>query len=135
MKLMSVEPIIDRQKQILFVDDEESLALLGSDLLTDLGYSVTCAFDGSAALRLFEQPESNFDLVVTDESMPGISGIELAQKIFSISPLTPIILSSGHFLTMQEKGMEKTNITAVLVKTSVCVELPEIINKIFTELV
>jgi len=40
---MSVEPIIDRQKQILFVDDEESLALLGSDLLTDLGYSVTCA--------------------------------------------------------------------------------------------
>lgn len=132
---MSVEPVIDRQKHILFVDDEESLALLGSDLLTDLGYSVTCAFDGNAALRLFEQPERNYDLVVTDESMPGISGIELAQKIFSISPLTPIVLCSGHFLTMQEEGMEKTNITAVLVKTAVCVELPEIINKIFTELV
>ena len=131
---MSVERVIDLRKQILFVDDEESLALLGADLLDDFGYSVTCAFDGNAALQLFKQPGRHFDLVITDETMPGLSGIELAQEIFSISPSTPVILCSGHLLTMQEEGMEKTNIAATLAKTAVCIELPEMINKIFTEL-
>lgn len=129
---MSDEPVIDRQRQILFVDDEESLALLGADLLHDIGYNVTCAFNGSAALNLFEQPDSCFDLVITDETMPGMSGIELAQKIFTISPATPVILCSGHLLTMQEEGMEKTNITATLAKTEVCSQLPKIIDSIFS---
>ncbi len=131
---MSVEPVNEQQRRILFVDDDEGLALLGSDLLTDIGYSVTSAFNGNAALSLFEQSERPFDLIITDETMPGISGIELAQKIFAISPATPVILCSGHLLTMREAGMEETNITATLVKTAVCTELPKMIDKIFSEL-
>ena len=130
---MSDEQVIDQQRQILFVDDEETLALLGADFLNDIGYEVTCAFNGSAALQLFEQHERCFDLVITDETMPGISGIELAQKIFRISPSTPVILCSGHFLTMQEVGMDKTNISAVLAKTALCRDLPEMIHSIFGE--
>ena len=128
---MSDEQVIDRQRQILFVDDEESLAQLGADLLGDIGYKVTCAFNGSAALHLFEQQDRCFDLVITDETMPGISGIELAQEIFAISPATPVILCSGHLLTMHEAGMEKTNITAILPKTAVCSDLPGMIDSIF----
>lgn len=119
-------------KKILFVDDEESLALLGADLLEDFGYRVTCAFDGEEALQLFQQESSCFDLLITDVSMPGMNGIELAQKIFSISPATPVILCSGHMLTMQEKGMDKTNISAVLAKTAVCTKLPGMLEKIFS---
>jgi len=129
---MVEELLSNQQKQILFVDDEESLALLGSDLLADYGYNVTCAFDGSAALQLFQRQTDFFDLIITDESMPEMNGIELAQKIFSISPSTPVILCSGHLLTMREEGMDTTNITAVLPKTAVCTELPEMIKKIFT---
>ena len=120
-----------KEKQILFVDDEESLALLGADLLDDVGYSVTCAFDGEAALQLFQERFGGFDLVITDESMPGMSGIVLAQKIFSVSPSTPVILCSGHLLTMQEEGIDKTNISTVLAKTDICTKLPKVIGKIF----
>ncbi len=123
---------IDQPREILFVDDEESLARLGADLLTDIGYKVTCAFSGNEALHLFEQQDRNFDLVITDETMPGISGIELAQKIFAISPSTPVILCSGHLLSMQEEGMEKTNISAILAKTAVCSELPQMLDSIFS---
>ena len=130
---MSDEQVIDQQEKILFVDDEESLALLGADLLSDIGYSVTCAFDGDSALKLFEQQSSFFDLVVTDLTMPGMSGIELSQRIFTISPSTPVILCSGHLLTMQEEGIAQTNITAILTKTAVCSELPEMIKKILKE--
>ncbi len=129
---MPKEQLLNAGKQILFVDDEESLALLGVDLLDDFGYVVTCAFSGEEALQRFQQRVDQFDLVITDESMPGMSGIELAQKIFSISPLIPIILCSGHLLTMQEEGMEETNITAVLAKTEVCSTLPGLIDKIFS---
>ncbi|MCD6580354.1 MAG: response regulator [Desulfuromusa sp.] len=128
---MAIEESLTTKKQILFVDDEESLALLGADLLDEFGYTVTCAFNGEEALQLFQLESSCFDMVITDESMPGISGIELAQELCRISPSTPVILCSGYMLTMQEEGMDKANIAAVLIKTAVCSELPGMIEKIF----
>jgi len=116
--------------KILYVDDEQSLALLGEEFLGDLGYQVTSAFSGSMALELFSQDAEGYDLVITDESMPGMSGIELAQEIGRISPQTPVILCSGHLLTMEEAGMKETNIKAVLVKTEVCNKLPEMIEQV-----
>ena len=121
-----------RKKQVLFVDDEPSLAALGAELLDDCGYSVTCEFDGEAALRKFQEQEGGFDLVITDESMPKMSGIELAQAIFKLSPSTPIILCSGHMLTMQEEGIGETNILAVLAKTEACGQLPTTVETILS---
>jgi CheY-like chemotaxis protein len=120
-------------KKILYVDDEPGLALLGKEFLGDLNYLVTSAFSGSMALKLFVQEDQGFDLVITDESMPGMSGIDLAKELKRISPRTPIILCSGHLLTMQEAGMEETNIRAVLIKTEVCTRLPELIEKVLKE--
>jgi CheY-like chemotaxis protein len=119
------------KKHILFVDDEESLARLGADLLEDFGYQIVCALSGQEALRLFQQEAGFFDIVITDESMPGMSGIELAQEIYRVSVTTPVILCSGHMLTMQEEGIEQTNIMAVLAKTDVCTKLPGMLEKIF----
>lgn len=130
---MTPERLSATKKQILFVDDEQSLVLLGADLLDEFGYAVTCAFNGEEALLLFQQKPGGFDIIITDESMPGISGIELAQELCCISPLIPVILCSGHMLTMQEEGMDKTNIVAVLAKTEVCSKLPGMIEKIFSE--
>lgn len=116
-------------KKILYVDDEQGLALLGEEFLGDLGYVVTSAFGPEEAFSKFEQADPAFDLVVTDESMPVMSGIELAQKIYQHSPQTPVILCSGHLLTMEEPGMEQTNIVAVLLKTDVCLKLPDMLEE------
>jgi CheY-like chemotaxis protein len=117
-------------KHILFVDDEKALALLGEDLLSEFGYQVTCAYSGEEALELYEQSQVAFDLVITDESMPGISGIELAQEIYQHTPDLPIILCTGYSLSTEEAGMEKTNIVDVLAKTEVCFKLPEMIERL-----
>ncbi len=120
------------KKHILFVDYEESLALLGADLLEDFGYRVTSACNGFSALEIFNQQPDDFDLIVTDESMPEMSGIELAQKLYVLSPQTPVILCSGHLLTMQEKGMAQTNIINVLAKTDICTKLPDMMEELFS---
>ncbi len=115
----------------MYVDDEENLALLGQEFLGDLGYLVDCAYSGEQALELFVQQPDRFDLVITDESMPNISGIQLAQELYRLASQVPVVLCSGHLLTMNEAGMEQTNIQAVLVKTEVCTKLPEIIEALF----
>lgn len=117
-------------KQILYVDDEEALTLLGQDLLSEYGYMVTCAFSGEEALKLFDQAETPFDLLITDEAMPGISGTELAQQIYLRAPELPVILCTGYFLSTNEEGMDKTNIREVLAKTEVCLKLPDMIEKL-----
>ncbi len=126
---MATEQPREKGKKVLYVDDEEGLALLGEEFLGDLGYQVTSVLGSEEALAEFEQADPAYDLVVTDESMPCMSGIELAQKIYLNSPQTPIILCSGHLLTMAEPGMEQTNIVAVLLKTDVCIKLPDLLEQ------
>lgn len=119
-------------KRILYVDDEQALAVLGEELLGDSGAQVVCAFSGAHALELFHQYSGQFDLVVTDESMPGMSGIELAQELFHMAPDLPVVLCSGHLLSMNDEGIAGTNIKDVLAKTDVFFKLPQIIEKIFS---
>ncbi len=115
-------------QKILFVDDEKALTALGKDMLTDEGFEVVCAASGRQALDLFEQHGRRFDLVVTDESMPGMTGIELAQQLFALAPEMPVVLCSGYMLSMEDEGIAQTNIKKVLAKTDVFLSLPQLIK-------
>ena len=120
----------NQSKRILFIDDEESLIQLGADLLLDLGFQVDCALSGKEALELFQQQNGEYDLLITDETMPGMSGIELAQEIYRQSPAIPVLLCTGHLLTLQEPGIDQTNIMAVIKKTEVCTRLPVLLDEL-----
>jgi PAS domain S-box-containing protein len=84
-----------RQSRVLFVDDEEEITAMGGEMLTRIGYDVTGFTDPMEALRTFRARPRDFDIVVTDMAMPGMSGLELARSIRGIRPGIPVILCSG----------------------------------------
>jgi PAS domain S-box-containing protein len=83
------------QESILFVDDEEALAEIGEDILAELGYKVTCRTNSREALALFSLDPTRFDLVITDMTMPELTGIDLAREMMRIRPDIPVILTTG----------------------------------------
>lgn len=81
-------------RKVLLVDDDHNcLALLGSLILESAGIAPCCAMSGEEALKAMQEKE--FDLVITDFNMPGMDGIELAERVQEIAPYTPVILNSG----------------------------------------
>ena len=85
-----------RGERILYVEDESGLAEVGRRRLARLGYAVTVATDGEAALNVFEDAPDQVDLVVTDYLMPRLNGLELARAIGKARPGLPILLLTGH---------------------------------------
>jgi CheY-like chemotaxis protein len=81
---------------VLIVDDEESLVRLVTETLTELGYSTAGFTSSAAALDAFLADPLRFDAVITDESMPGISGSELVRRVRMVRPTIPILLLSGY---------------------------------------
>jgi two-component system CheB/CheR fusion protein len=82
-------------ERILFVDDEEALVEMAEDILAELGYEVTSRMNGREALELLKSDPSRFDLVITDQTMPEMTGMDLAGEILAIRPNMPIIMCTG----------------------------------------
>jgi CheY-like chemotaxis protein len=89
------KPIPGGVERILFVDDEAALVDIWQNVLKKLGYSVVVLTSGPEALSLFRAQPGDFDLVITDFTMPLISGVELAREIVSIRSDIPVILCTG----------------------------------------
>ncbi len=79
----------------MLIDDEEILAELGTLILERLGYQVTPATDSLQALELFRENAGRFDLIITDYTMPKLTGTDLAKEIHRIRPGIPVILCTG----------------------------------------
>lgn len=88
--------IMTGTERILFVDDEEALVTLGKNMLEDLGYMVTTATDSREALTMFRNDPKAFDLVITDLTLPYMTGVELAREIAAIRPTARVLFSTGY---------------------------------------
>jgi CheY-like chemotaxis protein len=80
---------------ILFVDDEEDIVYLTNQLLTLLGYEVTGKTSSQEALEVFRLEPEKFTLIVTDYTMPYMTGIDLAREVIKIKPDIPVVLCTG----------------------------------------
>jgi len=90
--------------RILVVDDEAPVTEFMQDFLRSQEYIVTSTTNSKQAIELFRNADPEFDLVITDQTMPEITGDELAKEIFKIKPHTPIILCSGYSEIIDEKA-------------------------------
>ena len=103
-------------ERILFVDDEESIALINRELIEFLGYTVETATDPVDALALFGNDPNQFDLVVTDMTMPRMNGDKLAKKIMELKPDIPIIMCTGYSEKISEDKAREFGIRKYLEK-------------------
>lgn len=109
-------PVPKGTGNILFVDDEEMLVRVGMRMLTKLGYTVIGYHNPVDAFADFESRPNDYDLIITDMTMPGMSGKILSQKILSIRPEIPIIICSGYSESMDESFCKKMGVRHFLLK-------------------
>ncbi|CAK8721660.1 histidine kinase [Candidatus Electrothrix laxa] len=103
-------------EHVLVIDDEQTVVDITRYMLLQLGYKVTVETDSPVAWELFAQQPDAFDLVITDMSMPKMSGIELAKKILERRPDIPIILCTGFSEMINEEKAKSLGIKAYLMK-------------------
>ncbi len=101
---------------ILYVDDEEALAQLGQKTLEQLGYVVTATTDVHLALEWVRREPARFDLVITDQTMPGLTGVQFAGELLKIRPDLPIILTTGYSPYLTAEHVRSLGIRELLLK-------------------
>jgi CheY-like chemotaxis protein len=112
----SEEPLPIGRESILFVDDEPFLVDLGDQMLNRLGYRVVACNSGKEALKQIEANPYRFDLVITDYTMPDMTGAHLAQELLKMRADLPVIMCSGHCDAKTYKALSQSGIAAFVMK-------------------
>lgn len=120
-------------EHILFVDDEEAIVKMSGQLLQRLGYRVTAVTSSLEAVELFRSKPDDFDLVVTDTTMPNMTGDRLAVELMKIRADIPIILCSGYSKRVSDESAAKIGIRAFAYKPIVMADLAETVRKVLDE--
>ncbi|MEN6475390.1 MAG: PAS domain S-box protein [Syntrophaceae bacterium] len=109
--------------RILFVDDEEGVIVSGRGILEQLGYQITSTTSPGEAIALFTAHPEAYDLVLTDMTMPKMTGLELAEQIRKLRPTIPIVLCTGFSLGISPERIRDAGIREMVMKPMVAREL------------
>jgi PAS domain S-box-containing protein len=129
-EIITAEPIPGGREHILFVDDEEPLVHMSRETLEKLGYRVTARTSSREALQAFQKQPGIFDLVITDMTMPQMTGVQLARKLVEIKPGIPIILITGFSEAIDENKARKLGFREYVMKPILTRELAKTIRKV-----
>ena len=120
-------------ERILLVDDEVPIVLMEQEVLDQLGYRVTALTSSLDALEAFRADPSAFDLVISDRSMPGMTGEQFIREVMSIRPGIPVILCTGFCDDACRELAGSTGIREVLIKPVTARDLAAVIRKTLDE--
>lgn len=123
-------PLAEGMERILIVDDEDMLVELNQQRLMRLGYDVVGTTSSTEALRIFRKEPEDFHLVITDQTMPHMTGIDLAAELLKIRADVPIILCTGQNDAVLPETAKEIGIQGFLMKPVVNRELAQIVRRI-----
>ena len=118
---------------ILVVDDEKLLVTVASDMLSSLGYTVVGVSGSVEALQIFRSQSSRFHLVITDQTMPGMTGIELSAELLRIRKDIPVILCTGYSDEKVREAARTIGIRKIIAKPFIMQELATVIREILDQ--
>jgi len=119
-------------ERILFVEDEPMLISAGRRMLKRLGYEVSAFGDPREALAAFREAPASFDIVVTDQTMPGLTGVGLAREVTAIRADIPILLVTGLGALVEGADLRRTGIRKVLSKPFNSAEIAQALRDVLT---
>jgi len=120
-------------ERILFIDDEPAIANLGKQMLERVGYEVVAGTSSIEAMELFKAQPDGFDLVITDMTMPHMTGYELAKKLMELRADIPVILCTGYSPKISEEEANGIGIRAFAMKPLVKKDLANTVRKVLDE--
>ena len=115
---------------ILFVDDEESIVKMIGQMLGRLGYRVETRLNPAEALELFQSNPHEFNLVITDMTMPQMTGVKLSEKLKDIRSDIPIIICTGHSALIDEERAKEMGVSAFVMKPIMKRDIAKTIRKV-----
>lgn len=125
-----VEPLLmGKNERILFIDDEQALVDVGEQILKSLRYEVTIGTSSLEALELFRKQPERFDLVITDMTMPNMTGDKLAKELLRIRPDIPIVLCTGYSERITGEAAREMGIREFAMKPLVASDLAKTIRR------
>jgi CheY-like chemotaxis protein len=129
--LQDTPSINPHPKHIMIVDDEVSLTRLFADILNDYNYRVTTFNDSLEALNEFQANPQKYDCIITDQTMPKLTGIELVKEITRLRKDLPIIMQTGYSEHITDETINNTGIIKLLKKPVNIDEIIITINQLF----
>jgi PAS domain S-box-containing protein len=115
---------------ILFVDDEQILADMGKQMLEKLGYKVVSCTDAIEVLESFCREPDRFDLVVTDQNMPQMTGLQMTRELKRIRPDLPVILVTGFSETVRQENFKSQGIGDFVMKPIIIKDIARVIRSV-----
>lgn len=119
----------EAQERILLVDDEPLITSVGSELLTEMGYRVQAVNHPRQALKLMQERADDFDLIITDLTMPELTGIEMVREIRNMNISVPVVLISGYNERIKRDEAAEVGISEILSKPCPAATLIDSVRK------
>lgn len=123
----------NQSKHVLIAEDEKHISKLYQEFLQDYGYQTTVCSDGAEALKAFNDPNNSFDLVLTDQAMPHVTGKELSILMLQKQPDLPIIMCTGYSEVISEEVAKDIGIKHYLLKPASLSKLMAMINDLLKD--